>query len=76
MRFAAITLCVVPQRAFIVISLWTQSGNFWIHPRTSATDVFLKGLSTGHNILPPSSGNGKKLIAVNICSESGFLGVF
>jgi hypothetical protein len=32
--FAAITLCVASQRAFIVISLSAQSGNFWIHPRT------------------------------------------
>jgi hypothetical protein len=43
--FAAITLCVASQRAFIVvvvvviiiivvvITLLTQSGNFWIHPR-------------------------------------------
>jgi hypothetical protein len=32
--FAAITLCVAFQRVFIfVISLSTQSGNFWIHPR-------------------------------------------
>jgi hypothetical protein len=34
--FAAIALCVASQRVFIVveyISLWTQSGNFWIHPR-------------------------------------------
>jgi len=30
--FAAITVCVASQRVFIVvISLWTQSGNFWIH---------------------------------------------
>jgi hypothetical protein len=33
--FAAITLCVAPQRVFVVvvISLSTQSGNFCIHPR-------------------------------------------
>jgi hypothetical protein len=33
---AAITLCVAFQRVFIVIvfiSLSTQSGNLWIHPR-------------------------------------------
>jgi hypothetical protein len=30
--FAAITLCVASQRVYIVISLSTQSGNFWIHP--------------------------------------------
>jgi len=29
--FDAITLRVASQRMFI--SLWTQSGNFWIHPR-------------------------------------------
>jgi len=33
--FAAITLYVASQRVFIVISLPTQSGNFWAHPRTS-----------------------------------------
>jgi hypothetical protein len=42
--FVAITLCVDSQRVFIVvvvvvvvlfISLSTQSGNFWIHPRTA-----------------------------------------
>jgi hypothetical protein len=30
------TLCVAPQRVFIVVRLYfdmTQSGNFWIHPR-------------------------------------------
>jgi hypothetical protein len=39
--FAAITRCVASQRVFVVvvaaaavISLSTQSGNFWIHPRT------------------------------------------
>jgi hypothetical protein len=35
--FAAITLCVASQRLFIVVvlvSLSTQSGNFWIRPRT------------------------------------------
>jgi hypothetical protein len=32
--FAAITLCVAYQRVFIiVISLSTQFGNFWVHPR-------------------------------------------
>jgi hypothetical protein len=37
-EFAAINLCVASQRVFIVtvvavISLSTQSGNFWIHSR-------------------------------------------
>jgi len=33
--FAAIILCVASQRVFIVvlITLSTQSGNVWIHPR-------------------------------------------
>jgi hypothetical protein len=37
--FAAINLCVASQLLFIVvvfISLSTESGNFWIHPRTCA----------------------------------------
>jgi hypothetical protein len=35
--FAAITLCVASQRVFIVVAVYfvmTQSGDFWIHPRT------------------------------------------
>jgi hypothetical protein len=35
--FAATTLCVVSQLVFIVVSVYfvmTQSGNFWIYPRT------------------------------------------
>jgi hypothetical protein len=36
-RFAAITLCVISQRVFVFISLSTQSGNFWIYPRTSVS---------------------------------------
>jgi hypothetical protein len=34
--FAAITLCVASQRVFIVVVYFvmTQSGYFWIHPRT------------------------------------------
>jgi hypothetical protein len=35
--FAATTLCVASQRVFIVISLSTQSGNFWIHLRIVIT---------------------------------------
>jgi hypothetical protein len=31
--FAALTLCVVSQRVFVVYFVMTQSGNFWIHPR-------------------------------------------
>jgi hypothetical protein len=33
--FAAITLCVASQPCllFFIVSLSTQSGNFWIHPR-------------------------------------------
>jgi hypothetical protein len=38
--FAAITVCVASRRVFvIVVSLSTQTGNFWIHPRTSPVDV-------------------------------------
>jgi len=37
-NYAAITLCVASQLVFIVVIvvyfLMTQSGNFWIHPRT------------------------------------------
>jgi len=36
MSFAAITLCAASQRVVIVVVYFvmTQSGNFWIHPRT------------------------------------------
>jgi hypothetical protein len=37
--FATIILCVASQRVFIVISLSTQSGNFWIHPPTCCTEA-------------------------------------
>jgi hypothetical protein len=43
--FDAITLCVASQQVFLVlllfISLSTQSGNFWIYPRTSIADTYL-----------------------------------
>jgi hypothetical protein len=42
--FAAITLCVASQRVFIVVSVYfimSQSGNFWIHPRTRWIGIFL-----------------------------------
>jgi hypothetical protein len=37
-NFAIITLCVASQRVFTFVSVYfimTQSGNFWIHPRTT-----------------------------------------
>jgi hypothetical protein len=39
--FAAITLCVTSYRVFIVVVYFvmTQSGNFWIHPRTYVSIV-------------------------------------
>jgi hypothetical protein len=37
--FAAITLCVASQECLLLyISLSTQSGNFWLHPRKCSTD--------------------------------------
>jgi hypothetical protein len=53
--FAAITLYVASQREFIVavISLTTQSGNFWIYPRTVVPGLKLLGSEVGHS--PPSS---------------------
>jgi hypothetical protein len=40
--FSAITLCVASQQVFIVvISLSTQSGNFWIHPCMHMLQHFL-----------------------------------
>jgi hypothetical protein len=34
--FAAISFCIASQRVFIIVVYFvmTQSGNFWIHPRT------------------------------------------
>jgi hypothetical protein len=40
--FAAVTLCVASRRVFIVVSVYfvmTQSGNFWILPRTVALQM-------------------------------------
>jgi hypothetical protein len=39
--FAAITLCVDSERVFIAVVYFvmTESGNFWIHPRS----IFLVG---------------------------------
>jgi hypothetical protein len=43
--FAAITLCVASQRVFIVvISLSTQSGNFWIYPRSPGPQLVVMAL--------------------------------
>jgi hypothetical protein len=42
--FVTITLSVASERVFIVVSVYfimTQSGNFWIHPRTVCSDVGL-----------------------------------
>jgi hypothetical protein len=41
--FAAITLCVASQGVFIVVVYFvmTQSGNFWIHPRTCLPHLIL-----------------------------------
>jgi hypothetical protein len=47
--FAAITLCVVSQRVFIVAIVYlvtTQSGNFWIHPHTLEV-VVIKEVACG-----------------------------
>jgi hypothetical protein len=36
--FAAITLCVASQRVFVIVVVYfvmTQSGNFWIYPRST-----------------------------------------
>jgi hypothetical protein len=51
--FTTVTLCVAPQRVFVVvvvvvvvfvfISLSTQSGIFWIHPRNCPSDPFSRG---------------------------------
>jgi hypothetical protein len=43
--FAVIILCVASQRVFIVVSVYfvmTQSGNFWIHLRTSPITTFCR----------------------------------
>jgi hypothetical protein len=43
--FASITLCVASQRVF-VISLSTQSGNFWIHTLIGGIEVYLHAFLT------------------------------
>jgi hypothetical protein len=45
---AAITLCVVSQRvSVVIISLYTQSGNFWIHARTAVNRILRTFLLPG-----------------------------
>jgi hypothetical protein len=42
--FVAITFCVASQGVFIVVVVYfvmTQSGNFWIHPRTVNANQYL-----------------------------------
>jgi hypothetical protein len=49
--FVAITLCVVSQQVFIVvISLWTQFGNFWIRPRKPVVSKLIT-LKRNHSYL-------------------------
>jgi hypothetical protein len=53
--FAVITLCVASQRLFIVESVYfvlTQSGNFWIQPRTCG-----KASLVGVNKENPATGS-------------------
>jgi hypothetical protein len=70
--FAAITLCIASQRVFIVVSTYffmTQSGNFWIHHRTSLIyAVFSKNLGTAFNnthIPEANSDEPGKLLSVD-----------
>jgi len=44
--FAAIAIYVASQRVFIVVIYFvmTQSGNFWIHPRREAREMFSSAL--------------------------------
>jgi hypothetical protein len=48
--FAVVNLCVASQRVFIIISLSTQSGNFWIHPRTKLWSEYVKGRDHSENL--------------------------
>jgi hypothetical protein len=57
-NFAAITLCVASQQVFIVVvSLSTQSGNFWIHPRTA--DIANSRTHTDTTLNTQGKGKGK-----------------
>jgi hypothetical protein len=59
--FDAITLCIASQQVFIVvISLQTQSGNIWIHPRTF--------IPVGEGKTKHSEMNGSKHSPDLICS--------
>jgi hypothetical protein len=56
--FAAITLCPASQRVFIVVVFYfvtTQSGNFWIHPRTAIKGKKVR-LSPCFNYVPRHKG--------------------
>jgi hypothetical protein len=55
--FAAITLWVASQREFVVVvSLSTQSGNFWIHLMYAISHKFIKRGSTTFSHQNPSVG--------------------
>jgi hypothetical protein len=61
--FATITLCVVSQRVFIVVSVYfimTQSGNFWINPCISSIllhlPFFLLSLYFLHHTIKRTEG--------------------
>jgi hypothetical protein len=53
--FAAITLCVASQQVFIVVSVYfvmTQSGNFWILPRTGSTQQVFVSVGSETELAP------------------------
>jgi hypothetical protein len=51
--FAAITHCVASQRVLVLISLSTQSGNFWIHPRIDCHEKKIVDLPVSLRVARP-----------------------
>jgi hypothetical protein len=79
--FAAITLCVASQRAFILVSVYfvmTQSGNFRIHPRIMKCFKLLASWTFGRNFLSflsvsvEISGDLESVISVGIANRLGW----
>jgi hypothetical protein len=64
MSFAAITPCVASQRVVtvVVVFVMTQSGNFWIHPRTIMSCVLVTKYEL---ILLPDQARKSRRIFIN-----------
>jgi hypothetical protein len=68
-NFAALTLCVASEQVFIVVAVYlvmTQSGNFWIHPRTQTTVLLLLHRINWSHILTKPSRTADKGVVIRL----------